>query len=88
MTKKLTFLLFFTINFVSAQYNWTPLTSIVSNGGGQRFDDVFFLDENLGWAANGAYAAVYKTIDGEKIGRFKPIVRCLVAVIILEILNF
>lgn len=64
MIKKIAFFLFFTINFVSAQYNWTPLTSIVSNGGGQRFDDVFFLNENLGWAANGAYAAVYKTTDG------------------------
>jgi len=51
-------------NFVFAQYSWTPLTSIVSNGGGQRFDDVFFLNENLGWAANGGYAAVYKTTDG------------------------
>jgi photosystem II stability/assembly factor-like uncharacterized protein len=51
-------------NFALAQLNWTPLTSIVSNGGGQRFDDVFFLNENLGWAANGGYAAVYKTTDG------------------------
>ena len=31
---------------------------------GQRFDDVFFLTDALGWAANGYYASVYKTVDG------------------------
>lgn len=25
-------------------------TSLFNNGGKQRFDDVFFLDENTGWA--------------------------------------
>ena len=29
-----------------------------------RYDDVFFLNENLGWAADGWGAAVYKTTDG------------------------
>lgn len=29
-----------------------------------RYDDVFFLNENLGWAADGAGAAVYKTTNG------------------------
>ncbi|TPV34115.1 T9SS type A sorting domain-containing protein [Paucihalobacter ruber] len=43
--------------------NWQS-TSLFNNGGGQRFDDVFFLDENTGWAANGFFAAVYKTTDG------------------------
>ena len=47
-----------------AQLQWRPLTSMVSNGNNQRFDDVFFLNDNLGWALNGAYAAVYKTTDG------------------------
>ncbi|WP_298120090.1 T9SS type A sorting domain-containing protein [Flavobacterium sp.] len=52
-------------NLTLAQYNWTPLTTIPSNGAsGQRFDDVFFLDENIGWAANGGFGDVYKTIDG------------------------
>jgi len=49
---------------VSAQLTWSPLASIAANLNGQRFDDVFFLNENLGWAANGYYAAVYKTTDG------------------------
>lgn len=39
-------------------------TNITPNSNGQRFDDVFFLNDNLGWAANGFYAAVYKTEDG------------------------
>ena len=43
---------------------WSALTNVPSNGGGQRFDDVFFLNENVGWAANGYFAGVYKTIDG------------------------
>jgi photosystem II stability/assembly factor-like uncharacterized protein len=43
--------------------NWQS-TSLFNNGSGQRFDDVFFLDENTGWAANGFFAAVYKTTDG------------------------
>lgn len=47
-----------------AQLQWRPLASAVSNIDNQRFDDVFFLNDQLGWAANGAYAAVYKTTDG------------------------
>ena len=47
-----------------AQLQWAPLTSIGDNINGQRFDDVFFLNENLGWAANGYYATLYKTTDG------------------------
>ena len=43
--------------------NWQS-TSLFNNGGGQRFDDVFFIDDNTGWAANGFFAAVYKTTDG------------------------
>ena len=39
-------------------------TSITPNINGQRFDDVFFLNDNLGWVANGFYAAVFKTTDG------------------------
>ncbi len=61
--KKLYFLLLIS-SLASAQLTWSPLPNIASNLNGQRFDDVFFLNENLGWAANGYYAAVYKTTDG------------------------
>ncbi len=54
-------LFLFTINLFSQTWQ---TTSITSNINGQRFDDVFFLNETEGWAANGFYAAVYKTIDG------------------------
>lgn len=43
---------------------WQNAPNIVSNTNGVRFDDVFFLNANLGWAANGQFAAVYKTTDG------------------------
>ena len=63
--KKLALLFLLVSNFLFSQ-TWQPLTSILSNtiSSNQRFDDVFFLNENLGWAANGYYSAVYKTIDG------------------------
>lgn len=63
--KKLALLFLLISNSISSQ-TWQPITSIPSNSSasGQRFDDVFFLNENLGWAANGYYSAVYKTIDG------------------------
>ncbi|RKE90886.1 YCF48-related protein [Ichthyenterobacterium magnum] len=47
-----------------AQPTWQVTPNIISNPNNQRFDDVFFLNENLGWAANGYYASVYKTTDG------------------------
>ncbi len=56
-------IVFFSIS-LTAQLQWRPLTSIISNNNNQRFDDVFFLNDQLGWALNGAYAAVYKTTDG------------------------
>lgn len=56
-------LLLFFIN-LSAQPTWQPAPNAFSNPNGQRFDDVFFLNENLGWAANGYYARIYKTTDG------------------------
>lgn len=65
--KKLVVLFLLISNFLSSQ-TWQPLTSIPSNTvqSNQRFDDVFFLNENLGWAANASYPtpAVYKTTDG------------------------
>lgn len=63
MKKSYLFLLLFAVS-ASAQLEWRPLVSIPSNATTNRYDDVFFLDENLGWAANGAAARVYKTIDG------------------------
>lgn len=57
------FFLLFSLS-LTAQSTWQPAPNIISNSNGQRFDDVFFLNENLGWAANGYYAAVYKTTDG------------------------
>ena len=61
--KKLFFFLLISA-VASAQLTWSPMPNIAANLNGQRFDDVFFLNENLGWAANGYYAAVYKTVDG------------------------
>ncbi len=62
--KKTIYLLFFWSITVTAQLQWRPLNTIVSNGNNQRFDDVFFLNKDLGWALNGSNAAVYKTTDG------------------------
>lgn len=50
--------------FGFSQSQWYPLTSAYLNTNGSRFDDVFFLNDNLGWAANGTAATVYKTTDG------------------------
>ncbi len=61
--KKIVLLFVLVTNFLSSQ-TWQPTTNIEVNINNQRFDDVFFLNENLGWAANGYYAKVYKTIDG------------------------
>lgn len=54
---------FILLNATLYAQNWQQ-TAIDNNVSGQRFDDVFFLDENVGWAANGFFAAVYKTVDG------------------------
>lgn len=48
----------------NAQLQWRALPSAVTNTNNQRFDDIFFINDTVGWAANGAFAAVYKTIDG------------------------
>jgi photosystem II stability/assembly factor-like uncharacterized protein len=45
---------------INAQ-NWAE-TNIPSDGA--RYDDVFFLNENIGWAANGWGYKTYKTTDG------------------------
>jgi photosystem II stability/assembly factor-like uncharacterized protein len=57
------FLVLFCISFqfVSGQLSWSE-TNI--NNSPSRYDDVFFLNENLGWAADGGGAKVFKTTDG------------------------
>lgn len=62
--RKCLFLCLLASQFITAQYTWTPLVNVPNNINGQRFDDVFFLDENTGWAANGYYSSIYKTTDG------------------------
>ena len=55
----------FLISFsLQSQSVWQNAPNIVSNIGGERFDDVFFLNDDLGWAVNGSIAAVFKTTDG------------------------
>jgi photosystem II stability/assembly factor-like uncharacterized protein len=50
---------------VHAQFSWEAITAISNDpANGQRYDDVFFIDQNTGWAANGFFAAIYKTTDG------------------------
>ncbi len=56
-------LLVYLLPFILYSQTWQP-TSITPNTNGQRFDDVFFINDNIGWAANGYYAAVFKTTDG------------------------
>ncbi|MFY0629808.1 MAG: T9SS type A sorting domain-containing protein [Flavobacteriaceae bacterium] len=59
-------ILFLSILFsANAQFQWQPFPSLANSDASlQRYDDVFFLDENTGWAANGFFAAIYKTTDG------------------------
>lgn len=56
--------IFFFLSNLSAQPSWKDLPGILNNTSGQRFDDVFFLNADTGWALNGFFAAVYKTTDG------------------------
>ena len=62
--KNLLYICLLLTSIAYSQANWQEMPNLYSNPNGQRFDDIFFLNENLGWAANGFYAAVYKTTDG------------------------
>lgn len=62
--RKFFFLALFCTISMQAQLQWRPLATAVTNPNNQRFDDVYFINDNVGWAANGAYASVYKTTDG------------------------
>ncbi|MCC7507468.1 MAG: T9SS type A sorting domain-containing protein [Saprospiraceae bacterium] len=46
---------------LAAQYNWQLLAQSPQNG--QKQDDAFFLNPNLGWSVNGS-GRIYKTTDG------------------------
>jgi photosystem II stability/assembly factor-like uncharacterized protein len=61
---KFTKILLLLISFNTFAQTWQEAPNITSNTNGTRYDDVFFLTEDLGWAANGYNAAVFKTIDG------------------------
>lgn len=61
--KKLLFFLLIIADLASAQtYNWKSLSSPPPTTG--RYDDVFFLNENIGWAARGGNGTVFKTTNG------------------------
>lgn len=62
--KKFYILILLISSFSNAQLTWSPITSIPTDVNGQRFDDIFFLNENLGWAIKGSYSALFKTTDG------------------------
>lgn len=47
---------------IFAQPEWRVLEN--SPGDQNRFDDIFFLDSELGWAASGGGSEVFKTTDG------------------------
>lgn len=56
------FFFFFAILNFAQTYSWKSLSSPPSTTG--RYDDVFFLNENLGWAARGGNGTVFKTTNG------------------------
>lgn len=60
-TSLLLILTLFTASITLGQ-DWIELPNSPQDG--TRFDDIFFLNENLGWAANGGGASVWKTEDG------------------------
>lgn len=49
-----------------AQPSWKEIPDLTTQNPttSTRFDDVYFLNETTGWAANGYYALVFKTEDG------------------------
>ncbi|HPF10691.1 MAG TPA: T9SS type A sorting domain-containing protein [Flavobacteriaceae bacterium] len=66
--KKVLFPIIFLFYVGSFAQEWSLLENSPSAG---RFDDIFFLDENLGWAADGPGAMVYKTTDGGESWTFQ-----------------
>jgi len=62
MHKVLSAFLFLSTLVFSQQHSWSTYSYPPSTVG--RYDDVFFLNENLGWAARGGTGAVFKTVNG------------------------
>jgi photosystem II stability/assembly factor-like uncharacterized protein len=62
--KKITIIFSLISALFQAQYSWSAFSSPPSAGTNSRYDDVFFLNDNLGWAAKGGNGAVYKTTNG------------------------
>lgn len=61
--KKLLFTLIL-LPILCVSQTWQSVPGLFDNVTGVRFDDVYFIDDNLGWALNGYYAGAYKTTDG------------------------
>jgi photosystem II stability/assembly factor-like uncharacterized protein len=59
--KYLFFLFFINFQFSIAQQSWFETNIELTTS---RYDDVFFLNESLGWAALGGGSKVFKTTDG------------------------
>jgi photosystem II stability/assembly factor-like uncharacterized protein len=62
MKKLILFLLLSNLSF--GQQTWSAFTNLPANTNNQRYDDVFFLNENVGWALNGYFSSLNKTTDG------------------------
>lgn len=55
-------------NLSFSQTNWTLIHNDTLY---YRYDDVFFLDDHVGWAVNGGGGSVFKTIDGGETWELK-----------------
>lgn len=56
--------LFFLSFTCVSQNTWTALENAPANTNNTRYDDVFFLNEQLGWIANGTAGNIFKTENG------------------------
>ncbi len=69
MKKIVTFLMInLCCNLSFSQTNWTLIHNDTLY---YRYDDVFFLDDHVGWAVNGGGGSVFKTIDGGETWELK-----------------
>ena len=62
--KKITLIFSLISALFQAQYSWSAFSYPPTSGNLERYDDVFFLNQNLGWAAKGGNGKVYKTTNG------------------------
>jgi len=63
MKTTLSTILFLCISFFTLGQDWIELPNSPVIGP-TRFDDIHFIDKDLGWAANGGGSTVFKTTDG------------------------